>query len=441
MLCARLLHAWPLLVQLLLSLLLGSLHLIEHACLEHRLCPTCMCAAHTGPKPASALGAAPGALPAAEARAVQHLRSLTPGPTRAPAPSPSSPPSPTLLSAHERRRRLQDQQNAAAMVAAGEQVASPQKRRRSAGSRLVASPAASNGASGGAASSTTSTPALNPRVALWVPPASPYSLLEECLYADPWRLLVACMLLNKTSGTQVQRGCSVHCNCAMPCLCTHVMLPRMGTLCVLATQVRLVLGRLFSWYPTPEALAALVPELSPGAASSPQLHEADSQAGAPAPARTASNSPAGAPPSPSSPAALPHPGGRSLADLQQLLRPLGLHRKRALALARFSHEYLARPWWALFTWWRCAGGAAARCPACKVQPVIAHATHSPPRAAPRRTDPRDLHGIGQYAADAYSIFCRGRWRDVQPEDKDLRRYRDWLESTGEPSIPMRTRRL
>lgn len=22
-----------------------------------------------------------------------------------------------------------------------------------------------------------------------------------------------------------------------------------------------------------------------------------------------------------------------------------------------------------------------------------------------------------------------RWRDVQPEDKDLRRYRDWLQST------------
>lgn len=23
-----------------------------------------------------------------------------------------------------------------------------------------------------------------------------------------------------------------------------------------------------------------------------------------------------------------------------------------------------------------------------------------------------------------------RWRDVRPEDKDLRRYREWLESTG-----------
>ena len=23
-----------------------------------------------------------------------------------------------------------------------------------------------------------------------------------------------------------------------------------------------------------------------------------------------------------------------------------------------------------------------------------------------------------------------RWRDVAPEDKDLRRYRDWLEQTG-----------
>lgn len=40
----------------------------------------------------------------------------------------------------------------------------------------------------------------DPRQALWHPPASPYGLIEEVLYEDPWKLLVACMLLNVTSG-------------------------------------------------------------------------------------------------------------------------------------------------------------------------------------------------------------------------------------------------
>ncbi len=43
----------------------------------------------------------------------------------------------------------------------------------------------------------------DPRVSTWVPPQSPYGLLEEELWQDPWKLLVACMLLNKTSGKQV----------------------------------------------------------------------------------------------------------------------------------------------------------------------------------------------------------------------------------------------
>jgi hypothetical protein len=45
-------------------------------------------------------------------------------------------------------------------------------------------------------------------------------------------------------------------------------------------------------------------------------------------------------------------------------------------------------------------------------------------------DPTELYGIGKYGADAYRMFCRGAWRDVAPDDKDLRRYRDWLEATG-----------
>ena len=44
----------------------------------------------------------------------------------------------------------------------------------------------------------------NPRVSLWEPPQSPYSLIEEELFGDPWRLLVACILLNKTSIVQAR---------------------------------------------------------------------------------------------------------------------------------------------------------------------------------------------------------------------------------------------
>lgn len=44
----------------------------------------------------------------------------------------------------------------------------------------------------------------DPRIALWDPPPSPFGLIEEVLYHDPWKLLVACMLLNKTTGRAVR---------------------------------------------------------------------------------------------------------------------------------------------------------------------------------------------------------------------------------------------
>ena len=34
----------------------------------------------------------------------------------------------------------------------------------------------------------------------WHPPVSPFHLVEEFLYSDPWRLLVACIFLNKTTA-------------------------------------------------------------------------------------------------------------------------------------------------------------------------------------------------------------------------------------------------
>ncbi|GIM08127.1 hypothetical protein Vretimale_12169, partial [Volvox reticuliferus] len=143
----------------------------------------------------------------------------------------------------------------------------------------------------------------DPRVSLWIPPASPWGLIEEALYDNPWRLLVACILLNRTTGR----------------------------------QVRQVLGPLWRVYPTAEAMAAADPRV-----------------------------------------------------VQDIVRPLGLHAVRAARLVRFSQEFMSKQW----------------------------------------TNPSELHGVGRYGEEAYFIFCRGRWREVQPEDKDLRRYLDWLESTG-----------
>lgn len=35
----------------------------------------------------------------------------------------------------------------------------------------------------------------------WIPPRSPYNLIQETLFHDPWKLLIATIFLNKTSGT------------------------------------------------------------------------------------------------------------------------------------------------------------------------------------------------------------------------------------------------
>ncbi|XP_024188235.1 methyl-CpG-binding domain protein 4 isoform X2 [Rosa chinensis] len=38
----------------------------------------------------------------------------------------------------------------------------------------------------------------------WIPPRSEFGLLQEDHYHDPWRVLVICMLLNRTTGTQLK---------------------------------------------------------------------------------------------------------------------------------------------------------------------------------------------------------------------------------------------
>lgn len=137
----------------------------------------------------------------------------------------------------------------------------------------------------------------------WVPPRSPFNLLQENHAHDPWRVLVICMLLNCTTGLQVKR-----------------VVEEFFTLC-------------------PNAVAAT--EVA-------------------------------------------------AEDIEKLIRPLGLYTKRSLAIPRLSQEYLGNTW--------------------------THVTQ--------------LHGIGKYAADAYAIFCTGKWDQVHPNDHMLTKYWEFLHANG-----------
>jgi methyl-CpG-binding domain protein 4 len=112
----------------------------------------------------------------------------------------------------------------------------------------------------------------------WSPPRSPFGLLEEILWADEWKMLVACMMLNCTTRVQVDR----------------------------------VLWRLFATTPTARAAVALGREgprtASRGAADDEKDADGFSVAGA--------------------------------SLLEAILAPLGLHRKRARAFVRLSEDYL-----------------------------------------------------------------------------------------------------
>ena len=136
----------------------------------------------------------------------------------------------------------------------------------------------------------------------WSPPRSPIGLIQEDLWPDEWRILVACLLLNLTTRRQVDG----------------------------------VIHDLFKKYPNPQ---------SRGAAED--------------------------------------------IELQDMIKPLGMQRKRSATLRRFSNEYLEKPW----------------------RQAI------------------DLHGCGKYANDCWKIFCLGDWHTVQPSDHALNKYVDWLRKT------------
>ncbi|KAK6635169.1 hypothetical protein RUM44_000418 [Polyplax serrata] len=72
--------------------------------------------------------------------------------------------------------------------------------------------------------------------------------------------------------------------------------------------------------------------------------------------------------------------------IEKLIQPLGLQKKRAVMLKKFSEEYLYKSW----------------------------------------KYPIELHGIGKYGNDSYRIFCVNEWKHVQPRDSKLVLYHCWL---------------
>jgi len=136
----------------------------------------------------------------------------------------------------------------------------------------------------------------------WRPPKSPVGMLQEALWPNEWKILVACLLHNLTTRTQVDQ----------------------------------VYEELFEKYPTAHEMATANDE-----------------------------------------------------ELQDIIRSLGMWRRRSKSLKRFSKEYLEKDW----------------------QSVL------------------ELYGCGKYANDCHRIFCLGEWETVSPNDHALNRYHTWL--TGE----------
>lgn len=133
----------------------------------------------------------------------------------------------------------------------------------------------------------------------WVPPRSPHGLIQEDLWPDEWRILIACLMLNLTTRKQVDG----------------------------------VIYEFFQKWPNPGSLEAA-----------------------------------------------------EASDLEDLIKPLGMWRKRSQTLLRFNREYMAGGW----------------------------------------TTAKDLHGCGKYADDCWHIFCRGDWQVVTPNDHALNWYHEYL---------------
>jgi methyl-CpG-binding domain protein 4 len=145
----------------------------------------------------------------------------------------------------------------------------------------------------------------------WVPPKSPYNLIQEQLWEDPWKIFVACIFCNLTRRVDAE--------------------PYMW--------------QFFDKYPTPASASKA-----------------------------------------------------NVSELEDMIRPLGLSRRRANTLIKMSCDYLGTHW---------------------------------------KKEPKLLYGIGKYASDAYQIFCIGNWQHVEPKDHALNNYHDFLKekfSTENPQL-------
>lgn len=136
----------------------------------------------------------------------------------------------------------------------------------------------------------------------WIPPRSPYSLIQEDLWvptaAGEWLILVSCIMLNCTTRKQVDK----------------------------------VLPKFVARWPRPYDFMGALEE-----------------------------------------------------DVGAVIRPLGFATRRTANLKKMTERFVAGPW----------------------------------------SDPRELPGVGEYAARAWEIFCQGQLGDSPPKDHALVQYWHW----------------
>jgi methyl-CpG-binding domain protein 4 len=106
-----------------------------------------------------------------------------------------------------------------------------------------------------------------------------------------------------------------------------------------------------------------------------------------------------------------------LDRIEEILRPLGLHRKRARALVKLSEDYVS------------AKGAAALPEGppggAEVDGAEGGVIGGAPNNSSRlRVPVASLHGVGAYASDAHAMFCEGLL-GVAPRDHALRWWYAW----------------
>lgn len=144
----------------------------------------------------------------------------------------------------------------------------------------------------------------------WKPPKSPYGLIQEQLWEDPWKIFVVCIFCNLTKRVKSEP----------------------------------YFWECINRWPTAEAMSFA-----------------------------------------------------DIRELESLIQPLGLSQRRSKALIQMSKDYLQKDW---------------------------------------KDNPEVLYGIGKYASDAYRIFCKGEWQDVEPKDGALVNYHNFLKKSASKSTAL-----